>query len=133
MLVITRKVQEKVHIGDNITVTIVRVKGKAVRLGIEAPKDVHVMRDELAETMSLRGVAVTEEKKGESNAAAAPLSRGLHNRVSEVSSRRNKSEQSTSVTANVTNNVQTGFTDPSRLRRPLRMGPASLRSMSASR
>jgi len=47
MLVLTRKQNEKIRIGDNITITVVRMKGKAVRLGIEAPKNVNVLRGEL--------------------------------------------------------------------------------------
>ncbi len=47
MLVLTRKLKESIHIGDEITVTIVRVKGNAVRIGIEAPQHVRVMRGEL--------------------------------------------------------------------------------------
>jgi carbon storage regulator len=48
MLVLTRKYQEKIRIGDNITITVLRTKGKAVRLGIEAPPEVPVLRGELA-------------------------------------------------------------------------------------
>jgi carbon storage regulator len=48
MLVLTRKYQEKIRIGDNITITVLRTKGKAVRLGIEAPNDVPVVRGELS-------------------------------------------------------------------------------------
>jgi carbon storage regulator CsrA len=48
MLVLTRKYQEKIRIGDNITITVLRTKGKTVRLGIEAPADVPVLRGELA-------------------------------------------------------------------------------------
>ncbi len=48
MLVLTRKYQEKIRIGDNITITILRTKGKAVRLGIEAPAEVPVIRGELS-------------------------------------------------------------------------------------
>lgn len=47
MLVLTRKHQEKIRIGDNITITILKTKGKAVRVGIEAPSDVSVVRGEL--------------------------------------------------------------------------------------
>jgi carbon storage regulator CsrA len=47
MLVLTRKLQERICIGDNITVTILRVKGQQVRIGIEAPRDVRVIRGEL--------------------------------------------------------------------------------------
>ena len=48
MLVLTRKYQEKIRIGDNITITVLRTKGKAVRLGIEAPTNVPVIRGELS-------------------------------------------------------------------------------------
>jgi len=48
MLVLTRKYQEKIRIGENITITVLRMKGKAVRLGIEAPGSVPVIRGELA-------------------------------------------------------------------------------------
>lgn len=47
MLVLTRKSQEKIQIGENITITILRVKGQAVRVGIDAPRDVRVIRSEL--------------------------------------------------------------------------------------
>jgi carbon storage regulator len=48
MLVLTRKYQEKIRIGENITITVLRMKGKAVRLGIEAPANVPVVRGELS-------------------------------------------------------------------------------------
>ena len=47
MLVLTRKPQEKIRIGDGITITVIKTKGKGVRLGIEAPADVPVLRGEL--------------------------------------------------------------------------------------
>jgi carbon storage regulator len=47
MLVLTRKPGEKLIIGNGITVTLVAVRGGRVRLGIEAPVDVSVMRSEL--------------------------------------------------------------------------------------
>lgn len=47
MLVLTRKPQETIRIGDDIVVTIIRTKGKAVRLGIEAPQHVPVLRGEI--------------------------------------------------------------------------------------
>jgi carbon storage regulator len=55
MLVLTRKQQEKIRIGDQITITVLRTKGKAVRLGIEAPADVPVIRGEL--TFQIKGEA----------------------------------------------------------------------------
>jgi carbon storage regulator len=47
MLVLTRKLMEKLFIGDNICVTVVRLEGGQVRLGIEAPREVPVVRAEL--------------------------------------------------------------------------------------
>jgi carbon storage regulator len=47
MLVLTRKVAEKLYIGSDICVTVVRLKGGEVRLGIEAPREVTVLRAEL--------------------------------------------------------------------------------------
>ena len=58
MLVLTRKMHEQIMIGQDITVTIVRVQGNTVRIGIEAPRQVRVVRGELpphdAEVLSVR-------------------------------------------------------------------------------
>ena len=51
MLVLTRKVGESFVIGDDITITVVRVVGGGVRIGIEAPDDCLVMRQELQELL----------------------------------------------------------------------------------
>ena len=53
MLVLSRKERESIRLGDSIRITIVRLSGDRVRLGIEAPTDLIVLREEL-------------EKKGES-------------------------------------------------------------------
>ena len=47
MLVLTRKVNQQIRLGDNITVTILRVQGNSIRIGVDAPKDVRVVRGEL--------------------------------------------------------------------------------------
>ena len=47
MLVLTRKLMEKIYIGDDVCVTVVRIEGGQVRLGIEAPREVAVVRAEL--------------------------------------------------------------------------------------
>lgn len=49
MLILTRKVGETIVINDTIRVTVLQVKGGQVRLGIEAPKDVSVHRQEIKE------------------------------------------------------------------------------------
>jgi len=62
MLVLTRKLQEKIHIGDNITLTIVKVKGNTVRLGIEAPREVRIVRGELPPREEAAQTAPAEKK-----------------------------------------------------------------------
>ncbi len=47
MLVLTRKLDESIQIGDDIKITVLRIKGNTIRLGIEAPRDVRVVRSEL--------------------------------------------------------------------------------------
>jgi len=47
MLVLSRKVGERILIGDNIAVTVVRVAQGAVRIGVEAPDDMAIVREEI--------------------------------------------------------------------------------------
>lgn len=47
MLVLSRKEAQRIRVGDSIVVTIVKIAGDKVRVGIEAPSDVLVLRDEL--------------------------------------------------------------------------------------
>jgi carbon storage regulator CsrA len=49
VLVLTRKALQQIQIGDKITITILRVKGNAVRVGIDAPRDERIIRSELNE------------------------------------------------------------------------------------
>ncbi len=58
MLVLTRKLDESIVIDSRITVTILRVQGDKVRLGIEAPKDVGVRRSELERSAAEGSLAV---------------------------------------------------------------------------
>jgi carbon storage regulator CsrA len=53
MLVLTRKADQQIQIGPDICVTVVTVKGSGVRLGIEAPADIQILRGEL---LSRQGV-----------------------------------------------------------------------------
>lgn len=63
MLVLSRKASERIRLGDSIVVTIVRVTGDKVRLGIEAPPDVLVLRDELKPHEKREAGGDTEAKK----------------------------------------------------------------------
>lgn len=47
MLILTRKVGESLLIGDDISVTILNIRGNQVKIGVEAPKDVSVHREEI--------------------------------------------------------------------------------------
>jgi carbon storage regulator len=49
MLILTRRVGETLMIGNNVTVTVLGVKGNQVRIGVNAPKDVAVHREEIFE------------------------------------------------------------------------------------
>ncbi len=68
MLVLTRKALEKIQIGPDITVTVVEVRGKYVRLGIEAPKTVPILRRELLHPPAAAG----EPASGQPQAASPP-------------------------------------------------------------
>ncbi len=47
MLILTRRVGESLMIGDNVNVTVLGIKGNQVRLGVNAPKDIPVHREEI--------------------------------------------------------------------------------------
>jgi carbon storage regulator len=62
MLVLSRKQNERIRVGDSVVVTVVRVSGDKVRIGIEAPPHVRVLRDELEDELEqeLRGEVTLE-------------------------------------------------------------------------
>ena len=67
MLILTRRVGETVMIGDNVTVTVLGVKGNQVRVGVNAPKEVAVHREEIYERIK------REEAAGGTPAIKRPI------------------------------------------------------------
>lgn len=59
MLILTRRMGETLMVGDEITVTVLGVKGNQVRLGVNAPKDVEVHREEIYE--KIQSERITED------------------------------------------------------------------------
>ena len=62
MLILTRRTGEKIMIGSNITVTILGVQGDQVRIGVDAPSDVAVHREEIYERIRLEQAAEHKER-----------------------------------------------------------------------
>ena len=62
MLILTRRVGETLMIGDEVSVTVLGVKGNQVRLGITAPKDVGVHREEIYQKIGRESIENAEPK-----------------------------------------------------------------------
>ena len=78
MLVLTRKLMEKLVIGDNICITVVRIEGGQVRLGIEAPPHVRIVRSELVpDLLDAKGKLREAVPAGEDVTAPRALAHGI--------------------------------------------------------
>ena len=66
MLILTRRVGETLMIGDEVTVTVLGVKGNQVRIGVNAPREVAVHREEIYDR-------IKAEEEGEGEGEQAPL------------------------------------------------------------
>ncbi|SIS46598.1 carbon storage regulator CsrA [Neptunomonas antarctica] len=64
MLILTRRVGETLMVGDEVTVTVLGVKGNQVRIGINAPKDVAVHREEIYDRIQSEKEGTGNEKEG---------------------------------------------------------------------
>ena len=68
MLILSRKIDEKIKIGNDITITLIDVHGDQVKIGVEAPKDVKVFRQEVFDAIqneNKAAVVVSEETENE--------------------------------------------------------------------
>jgi carbon storage regulator len=72
VLVVSRKVGQRIFIGDKITVTVVKVGNSGVRIGIEAPREMAVVREELAEQLrqaEILAIETAQQSRLESDAS----------------------------------------------------------------
>ncbi len=61
MLILSRKINEKIKIGEDITLTILEVRGDQVKIGVEAPKDVKVFRQEVYESIQKENMEAAKQ------------------------------------------------------------------------
>ncbi len=73
MLVLSRKKNESIIINDNVVITIVDVRGDKVRIGIEAPRDVSVHRQEVLEAILNEKLKFSSEPSEESSGHSQPV------------------------------------------------------------
>lgn len=60
MLILSRKINEKIKIGENITLAILEIRGDQVKIGVEAPRDVKVFRQEIYESIQRENLAAAK-------------------------------------------------------------------------
>lgn len=83
MLVLTRKLNEQIKIGNDITITVIKLRNNQIRLGIDAPRDVRVLRAELGESVAdaivsadaAQNAKANDNEASKANAATSPINR----------------------------------------------------------
>ncbi len=71
MLVLSRKESQRIKLGDSIVVTVVRLSGDTVRLGIEAPSDLLVLRAELEQRRPVESIDIDDDYSDDQTALPA--------------------------------------------------------------
>lgn len=94
MLVLSRKTNEQVIIGDDVTITVIDVRGDRVRIGITAPRELAVHRREVAERIREgRGSAKGQESSDESQEPEGGEGRGSKVEGRKISPRKTRSHE----------------------------------------
>ena len=77
MLILSRKIDEKIKIGDEITITLIDVHGDQVKIGVEAPKSVKVFRQEVFDAIQKENKAAVAPENNMARDAVSALSKLL--------------------------------------------------------
>ena len=70
MLVLTRRLGESINVGDKVKITIVDIDGKQVKVGIEAPRDIAIFREEVYERIKQENIRATNASSDDLRKAA---------------------------------------------------------------
>lgn len=84
MLVLTRKNGQSFHIGDDIHITITEVSGDKVKIGIEAPKNLSILRDELVQIIDSNRAAANTDNSAVASLAASLKLKGLSGKTPSI-------------------------------------------------
>jgi flagellar assembly factor FliW len=81
LLILTRKIGESILVGDNIRLVVLEIRGRQIRLGIEAPADIVVLREEIAQRLTDENLRATRFNYQEVQEAVNPLALKVAHRI----------------------------------------------------